>query len=165
MALRRRAAERANGASREVDLDAMVASGPAGAYEALQLYRSKATRLRTKNDPRGCQLLQNYNDDLFNSVFTGAIQVIVQGSKCLLSHGYENAGAELATLLLDTLNDSHSHGHANTIVESDAELRNLISDLEKSFAPTSKHRIELLKGCVKWTNKHGNREVRLRFCS
>jgi hypothetical protein len=54
MALRRRAAERASAASREaVDLDAMVASGPQGAYEALQLYRSKATRLRTKNDQRG----------------------------------------------------------------------------------------------------------------
>jgi hypothetical protein len=30
-----------------------VQSGSAGAYEALQLYRSKATRLRAKNDQRG----------------------------------------------------------------------------------------------------------------
>jgi hypothetical protein len=52
MALRRRAAEKA--AQREVvDLEAMVQSGSAGAYEALQLYHSKATRLRAKNDQRG----------------------------------------------------------------------------------------------------------------
>ena len=55
MALRRRAA----GATKEVDLDAMVLSGPQGAYEALQLYRSRATRLRTKNDTTGTSYLPN----------------------------------------------------------------------------------------------------------
>jgi hypothetical protein len=68
----------------------------------------------------------------------------------LLAAGYENAGAELALFLLDVLNEHQT--------EADGELRSLISDLEKSFPPASKYRIELLKGCVKWTIKHGNRE-------
>ena len=120
----------------------MVASGPSGAYEALQLYRSRATRLRTKNDQRG------------------AIQVIVAGSKCLLTNGYENAGAELVLLLLDVLNDSNTGASsaATHHTESDSELRTLVGDLEKAFPPASRHRIELLKGCVKWTVKHGNRD-------
>lgn len=126
MALRRKAA------AKEVDLDAMVRSGPQGAYEALQLYRSRAIRLRSKND------------------LSSALNSISAGALCLFSAGYENAGAELAMLLLDFLNESGK--------EIDAELRQLIGNLEQAFPPTSPHRVEFLKGCVKWTVKHSNRE-------
>ena len=62
----------------------------------------------------------------------------MQGSKCLLAAGYENAGAELALILLDVLNE--------TAHEFDYELKNIISDVEKTFPARSPHRIEFLKG-------------------
>lgn len=129
MALRRK-----QNASKEANLEQMVASGPQGAYEALQLFRSRAIRLRTKNDT------------------IGAIGVLVQGSKCLLANSYENAGAELATLFLDILNESCR--------DLDGDLRRLISEVELSFSPpSSSHRVEFLKGCVKWSIKMGTREL------
>jgi len=128
MALRRK-----QNAAKDVNLDAMVSSGPQGAYEALQLYRSRAIRLRTKSD------------------FTGAMVVAVQGAKCLLTNSYENAGAELASLLLDILNESAK--------DLDHEIRRFINDVEQSFVPASLHRVEFLKGCVKWSIKHGTREM------
>lgn len=127
MALRRKAQ-----ASREADLEAMVQSGPQGAYEALQLYRSRATRQFSKHD------------------LNGAIHTLINGSRYLLSNNYENAGGELAMLLLDILNESGK--------EIDHDLRILLGTLEQAFPPRSPHRVEFLKGCVKWTVKHGHRD-------
>ena len=128
MALKRR-----QNAAKDVNLDAMVSSGPQGAYEALQLYRSRAIRLRTKND------------------LAGAMVVVVQGAKCLLTSSYENAGAELASLLLDIFNESAR--------DLDPELRRHINEVDQAFAPASPHRVEFLKGCVKWSIKYGIREL------
>jgi hypothetical protein len=115
------------------DLSEMVSSSPQGAYEALQLYRSRAIRLRSKND------------------VNKAIEVIVEGAKCLLKNSYENAGAELAMLLLDFLEESGK--------EIDFSLREIISDVEQAFPPTSHHRVEFLKACVKWSIKSSNRDL------
>lgn len=127
------ALKRRQAAAKDVNLDAMVASGAQGAYEALQLYRSRAIRARTKND------------------LPGAMNIVVQGAKCLLSNSYENAGAELAALLLDIMNESAR--------DIDIELRRHINEVEQAFQPASPHRVEFLKGCVKWSIKYGSREL------
>jgi hypothetical protein len=127
-ALRKRGA-----AKREVDLEAMVATGAPGAYEALQLYRSKAIRFRSKND------------------FQGALDALSQGAKVLLQNGYLNAGTELATLMIEMLDEENK--------DLTPDLRNVINEVDNSFPENCAQRIEFLKGCVKWTVKCGAREL------
>jgi len=127
------AAFRKRAAKKEVDLDEMVASGPAGAYEALQLFRSRAIRLRTKDD------------------FMGAIKVTAVGSKALLLKGYETAGSELSALFLDLVGE-HSY-------ELNDELRALVYEIDDAYPKTSPSRVEFLKGSVKWTITCGAKEL------
>jgi len=68
----------------------------------------------------------------------------------LLTNGYENAGAELAMLVLDILNELGK--------EIDSDLRQLIKDLEVCYPTNTSHRVEFLKAAVKWTVKYGHRE-------
>eukprot|EP01031_Cornospumella_fuschlensis_P042625 gene42625-52084_t len=75
------------GGKKEVDLTSMVQSGPQGAYEALQLYRSRAMRLKAKHD------------------LEGALKAVSDGSIVLLQNGYENAGAECADIFVSLLNE------------------------------------------------------------
>jgi hypothetical protein len=117
----------------EVDLVAMIASGPAGGYEALQLYRSKAIRLRAKDD------------------VIGAIKTTATGSKNLLIHTYETAGSELASLFLELVNEHK--------MELNEELRALVYEIDDAYPKTSSARVEFLKGVVKWTIMCGNREL------
>lgn len=126
-ALRRRAAKK------EVDLDEMVASGPSGAYEALQLYRSRAIRLRSKDD------------------VLGAIKTTAVGAKCLLTNTYETAGSELATLFLELVTE-----HKFDLTE---ELRALAYEIDDAYPKASPARVEFLKGVVKWTILCGAKEM------
>jgi hypothetical protein len=127
------AAFRKRAAKKEVDLDEMVASGPAGAYEALQLYRSRAIRLRTKDD------------------IMGAIKTTAVGAKCLLVKGYDTAGSELATLFLDLVNEQS--------YDLNEDLRALVYEIDDAYPKTSASRIEFLKGAVKWTIACGRKEL------
>jgi hypothetical protein len=127
-ALRRRATSK-----KEIDLDAMVETGPSGAYEALQLYRSRAIRFKTKND------------------FQGAVSATALGAACLLKHAYVTAGAELASLLVDLIEEEGK--------DIDANMRKTIYDVNESFPEKSPQQIEFLKGCVKWTINCGAREL------
>jgi hypothetical protein len=127
------AARRRAAAKREVDLDAMIESGAQGAYEALQLYRSRAIRAKSKND------------------FDGAVSALSQGSKSLLQHSYLNAGTELATLLVDLLDEENK--------DITPEIRTLLNEVDSSFPEKSVQRVEFLKSCVKWTVKCGAREL------
>jgi hypothetical protein len=127
MALRRR------GKKDEVDLDSLVESGDQGAYEALQLFKSRAMRFKTKDN------------------IMSAINVAVHGAKSLLSKGYVNAGAELASLIIDMVNEAG--------MEINPQLRNLIFDVDNDFPPTSPHRVEFLKACIKSTIATGQREL------
>jgi len=68
-------AKRAGVVRKEVDLNELVKQGPTQAYEALQLYRSRALRFKTKNDLKG------------------AICAAAQGALSLLKNAYMNAGA------------------------------------------------------------------------
>lgn len=62
-------------ANKDIDLSSMVKSGNQDqAYEALQLYRSKAMRFKTKGDT------------------ASAIKLTADGSKCFLANNYETAG-------------------------------------------------------------------------
>lgn len=86
MALRRKRLAQQDAAAagdQTSDLEKMVKSGPQGAYEALQLYRSRSIRFKSKNDP----------DTAMKSLASGCIS--------LLENGYENAGAELSVLFLE----------------------------------------------------------------
>ena len=140
--MRKRAAAKAN---KDVDLDALVATGPTGAYEALQLYRSRAIKKKTKGE------------------FMGAVKVLADGACCLLKHTFTTAGAELATLLVEMVDEEHK--------DLDADLRSTLYAVDDSFDPKSPQKVEFLKGCVKWTVSSGSREngdpafhVRLANC-
>ena len=119
-------------AKKEVDLIAMVQSGPSGAYEALQLYRSRAIRLKAKND------------------YAEAIKSTVAGTVCLLENSYENAGAELAELFVEML--------VETEQQVNDDNRAYILQIDAKFPSKSSHRVEFLKTCIKWTITCGTRE-------
>jgi hypothetical protein len=70
--------------SGDAELEALIATGQSGAYEALQLFRSKSSRARSKGD------------------LTAAIAAAGRGAK-LLCREYEQAGYELAVLLVELL--------------------------------------------------------------
>ena len=118
------AARRRTQAKKEIDLDAMVETGPAGAYEALQLYRSKAIRFKSKND------------------LPGALTATALGASCLLKHSYVTAGAELAALLISMIDEEGKDINEAT--------RKMIYEVDESFPPKCPQQIEFLKGCVKW---------------
>lgn len=120
-------------AKKEVDLDAMVLTGQSGAYEALQLYRSRAIRFKSKNDT------------------AGAYTSLAAGAKCLLVNKYENAGAELAVLFLEVLTDYN--------VNFTDSIKALAMEIDDSFQDkASSKRVDYLKGCVKYTVTCGTRE-------
>lgn len=128
MAARKRAA-----AKKEVDLKEMILTDASGAYEALQLYRSRAIRFKTKND------------------VDGSLKTLAEGAQGLLENGYENAGHELAELFVDLLQETNR--------PLSDELRDLVYAVDTRYPTTSAKRIEYLKGVVKWTVNCGNREL------
>lgn len=130
MAARRK--RTAQGSKNEDDLASMVQSGPQGAYEALQLYRSRGIRLKNKNDVEG------------------AMKSCTSGTVLLLENGYENAAAELADVLLELFAETHQP-------VSD-ETRNMLFSIADKFPSRSTHRIEFLKACIKWSAEHGTKE-------
>jgi hypothetical protein len=117
----------------EVDLDSMVATNATGAYEALQLYKSRAIRYKQKE----------------NNI-VGAIEAAAHGAKCLLSHSYSTAGAELATQVLDFMDEAN--------MEINPQLRGIIFDIDATFPADSQLRVEFLKAAVKVSVAHGQRE-------
>lgn len=125
---------------KEIDLDAMVEEGQDGAYEALQLYRSRAMRFQTKND-------------IMNAIVSAS-----HGSVVLLSKGYITAGFELASMTIDIINES---GY-----EMNPQVRQIIFDIDNAFgasqkevgAPPHPQKTEFLKSCVKSTIANGQRE-------
>ncbi|KAJ1436911.1 hypothetical protein B484DRAFT_392957 [Ochromonadaceae sp. CCMP2298] len=118
---------------REVDFEAMVASGSTGAYEALQLYRSKATRSRAKGETMA------------------AIKMLAEGAKLLLKNNYETAGSELATFFVEMVGESK--------FDLGEELRKLVYEIDDEFPKESSARVDFLKGCVKWSIATGKREL------
>lgn len=126
--------KRGGNAKKEVDLTEMVQSGPQGAYEALQLYRSRAMRYKSK---------QEYDE---------AIKTTSDGTACLLQHGYDNAGAELGELFVELITELE-----RPLTD---ETRDMIFRIDSKFSQNAfTHRIEFLKSCIKWSVAVGNREL------
>jgi len=130
---RKKAAAGGSSAKTDDDLATMVQSGPQGAYEALQLYRSRAIRLKNKND------------------VATALRSITSGSILLLNSGYENAAAELAEVLVEFLNETKAH-----VTD---ENKAMIFEIVAQFPPKSTHCIEFLKSCLKWSTEFGGKEL------
>lgn len=126
------------GAAAGVDLDEKVRNeGPSGAYEALQLYRSRAIRFKSKGD------------------VLGAINVTAGGAKCLLENSYETAGAELAMLFIDIITE---YFESNPNNESSKTFYDLIIEIDNRFPANSSGtlRSDFLKGSVKWSIQTGS---------
>jgi hypothetical protein len=114
------------------DLDEMVRSGQEGAYEALQLYRSRANRAKLKGD------------------FTTAIAIAARGARTLCPE-YEKAGAELSVVLLELLVEADE--------DCTPENRSLINAIDAALPVKSPLRIEFLAAAIKWTMRCGSREL------
>jgi hypothetical protein len=126
--------KRGAGAKKEVDLTAMVQTGEHGAYEALQLYRSRSLRFKSKSE------------------FKEAMNVCYTGAVCILENGYGNAGAELASLYVELLTEL-------SLPLTD-ETRDEIFQIDSKFpANALSQRTEFLKSCIKWSIAVGNREL------
>jgi hypothetical protein len=169
MASRRKRNAQGSVTKNEEDLASMVQSGPTGAYEALQLYRSRAIRLKNKND------------------VNGALKSCTSGTVLLLENGYENAGAELGEVLVELL--------AETNQPVSEEIKSMIFAIADKFPSTPKapvtstvstgsaatastttsgtttntnstlgqsthnHKIEFLKSCIKWSAEYGTKDL------
>lgn len=136
---RQAANKQQGGHSAEADLSAMVSSGPQGAYEALQLFRSRVARLKSK------------------AAVQEAVQACVQGASALLEQGYENAGAELATLFVELLVEVGGPQQQQDLQQD--QLRTAIFDIDSKFPPKSSHRVEFLKSAIKWSIGSGTKEL------
>ena len=119
---------------KEVNLEEMVKSGDqATAYEALQLYRSRSNRAKQKGE------------------IDNAIRIVVAGTKCLLSNGYDSAGGELTALFMDMV-EEHKR-------DADSDVRSMIIEIDDCFQPNSPARLTYLKSCLKWTTVVGTRRL------
>jgi len=137
------AARKRNAQKKEVDLESMVQSGASGAYEALQLYRSRAIRHKLKNE------------------LSESIQTCSNGTVCLLENGFENAATELATMLIDIVTEF--------TVPMSEEYYNIVDKIVSKYAlfPKSTHVIEFLKLSIKWglgTTFENNLHLKLGEC-
>ena len=127
----------------DVDLDQLLDGGEAGAYEALQLFRSRALRAKGKNDN------------------LSALQTTVEGAIKLIRKGYISASWELCDQLLDFLNDLESDMADPSIRELvfavDDCLVQMVEGIEE--APNDKGffrmRRDFLKGAIKWSQAFG----------
>ena len=130
MALRRKHQQK-----KEVNFTELVNSGDAGAYEALQLFRSRALRFKAKSD------------------VLNALKTAVEGAILLLTNNYKTAGAELAMLMVEFLDDSG--------IDFNNDTHAMIIDVDDSFEEFSPRegRVEFLKACIKWTQSCGTREM------
>ena len=130
MALRRKKEKKS-----DINLAEKVQSGDSGAYEALQLFRSRALRFKAKSDVKN------------------ALQTAAEGATLLLRNGYKSAGSELAMLMVDFLNESG--------VDFNNDTHALIIDVDDSFEEFSPKdgRVDFLKACIKWTQTCGTRDM------
>lgn len=103
------------------------------AYEASQLYRSKSNRAKQKKD------------------IDGAIRIAAQGAKSLLGNGYDTAGYELATTMLELLEENGK--------DLDPDIISHITEVDDAFEPSSASRLAFLKACVKWSAANGQRKL------
>lgn len=110
------------------NLEAMVAGGQDSAYEALQLYKSKANRFKIKGD------------------FDEAANVAACGCLIMLKHNYANSAEELWRLYFDALSSNNS--------EVNDTIRTKIGEINRAFEQNNSSRIEFLQSAVKYSSEH-----------
>lgn len=121
-----------NSRRKGLDLDGMVESGPESAYEALQLYKSKISRLRSKG------------------AFDEAMEICSNSCVHLLKHGYESAGNELAHLYVDILEE--------TKLDLSPTIRQQISQISTAYnLESTGANAAFLRECVKCSVTSGQR--------
>jgi len=145
------ARNRAKLQKQDVNLDTLLDQGESGAYEALQLYRSRALRAKSKSDN------------------LSALQTTVEGAIKLVKKGYFAAGWQLCDQLLDFLNDMASDMSMPDIRElvfnvDDALVQAMDGEAEKkddkeSANSSFKVRRDFLKGAVKWSQAFGKQAL------
>ena len=159
-----------------VDLDALIASGEAGAYEALQLFRSRSLRALGKGEN------------------LSALSTMVEGAIKLIQGTYYAAATELCNQLLESLNNLESdiaspdirdlvfavddalvtaigeHIHvvddfseekkgAKTNESTAAQTTTKANDIKPNTpAAALKVRKDFLKGAVRWVQSCGKKE-------
>jgi hypothetical protein len=119
MSSRRRAADRSSasaagggGGSVLPDLEARICSGgEAAAYEALQLVKSRADRLRLKGD------------------IEASLQILAKSAVSMLKHSYTTAGSELCSMYISTLTEAK--------MPLTIDVRNVINEIDGAFTPRS----------------------------
>lgn len=118
----------------KVDLEAMVCAGESSAYEALELYKSKASRFKLKNDVEQ------------------AVDVLSKASVVMIAHGYYTCADELCcNQLMQLLNESCK--------ELTIDLRGSINSIDNAFAGSGHEiRHKFLGECVKWSAAIGDRK-------
>jgi len=135
----------------DVNLDALLEQGESGAYEALQLYRSRSLRAKSKGDN------------------LTALQTTVEGAIKLIKKEYFSAGWELCDQVLDFLNDMESD-MTNPIIRDlvfnvdDALMQVVAENTENPADKEStwsgfKVRRDFLKGAVKWSQAFGKQAL------
>jgi hypothetical protein len=134
----------------EVNLDDLLETSEAGAYEALQLYRSRALRSRSKGD----------NGAAMTTTVDGAIK--------LIKKRYYAAAAELLDQFLDFLNELQAD-IANTetremVFRVDDALLEVIEGIAEDINETAttsafKVRKDFLKKAVKWSQACGKQAL------
>jgi hypothetical protein len=123
--------------SKGMNLEAMVSEGSAdSAYEALQLYKSKVHRARSKSN------------------FQQSLEICTTGAVLLFKYRYESAGTELARLFVEILEEANA--------ELTPEYRNLLNSIDTAYNSlgsdhaTDSH-CQFLKECLKYSARVGSR--------
>lgn len=116
------------------DLETRIASGgEAAAYEALQLIKSRADRMRLKGDTEG------------------SLQLLAKSAVSMLKHSYTTAGSELCSMYIATLTEAK--------LPLTIDVRNVINEIEGAFTPrSSPGRRNFLLSCVEWSVALGDRK-------
>jgi hypothetical protein len=109
----------------------MVSEGAESAYEALQLYKSKVNRFRSK---------LNYHQSM---------ELCASSAIIFLRNEYETAGNEMSKLFIEILEESN--------VDLSPEYRNLLNSIDSAFPFDSMSRGVFLKECLKYSVKTGSR--------
>lgn len=117
----------------KLDLEAMVGAGETSAYEALELYKSRANRLQLKNE------------------FDQGLDALSKGAICMIQHSYFTCAEVLCDLFVEMLSESGS--------KLTPDVRSIIKSIEESFACAgiaTKHKF--LCDCVRWSIETGDRK-------
>mmetsp|Transcript_6715 Transcript_6715/g.11020 ORF Transcript_6715/g.11020 Transcript_6715/m.11020 type:complete len:311 (+) Transcript_6715:51-983(+) len=120
-------------AAESCSLADMVALNETSAYEALQLHKSKISRLRVAG---------KYDE---------ALTLTTQAATLQLQQKYENSGNELAILFVDIMTESK--------LALTPEIRNLVNEIANSFESVPSLGAPFLKDCISLTATLGPRQL------